>query len=101
VFHGFGGTAYEIQIDGHKAHNVYKMVIDGFSWAPASIFYVIAMLLLSSHLSHGVSSLFQTLGLATHRTDPLFKKLGHAFALLILVGNCSIPIAILVFGYGR
>jgi hypothetical protein len=77
------------------------MVIDGFSWAPAAIFYVIAMLLLSSHLSHGFSSLFQTLGLSTHRTEPLFKKLGHAFALLILVGNCSIPIAILVFGYGR
>jgi succinate dehydrogenase / fumarate reductase cytochrome b subunit len=52
-------------------------------------------------LSHGFSSLFQTLGLSTHRTEPLFKKLGHAFALLILVGNCSIPIAILVFGYGR
>ena len=86
---------------GHPVHNVYKMVIDGFSWAPAAIFYVIAMLLLSSHLSHGFSSLFQTLGLSTHRTEPLFKKLGHAFALLILVGNCSIPIAILVFGYGR
>ena len=33
--------------------------------------------------------------------NPLFKKLGYAFALLIVVGNCSIPIAILVFGYGR
>ncbi len=101
LWHGFGGAAYEIQIDGHKAHNVYKMVIDGFSWAPASIFYVIAMLLLSSHLSHGVSSLFQTLGLSTHRTEPLFKKLGYAFALLVVIGNCSIPISILVFGYGR
>jgi succinate dehydrogenase / fumarate reductase, cytochrome b subunit len=92
---------YSYDLDGTKVHNVYKMVIDGFSWWPASLFYVIAMLLLTSHLSHGVSSLFQTLGLSTHRTEPLFKKLGWAYAALILVGNCSIPLAILLFGYGR
>ena len=98
----YGDAAlYSYDLHGESVHNVYKMVIDGFSWAPASIFYIIAMLLLSSHLSHGVSSLFQTLGLSTHRTEPLFKKLGYAFALLIVVGNCSIPIAILFFGYGR
>ena len=97
----FGSAAYKTELHGETVHNVYKMVIDGFSWAPASIFYVIAMVLLSSHLSHGFSSLFQTLGVATDKTEPLFKKLGYAFAGLILVGNCSIPIAILVFGYGR
>lgn len=97
----YNSAAYKTTLHGEEVHNVYKMVIDGFSWAPAAIFYVIAMLLLGSHLSHGVSSLFQTLGLATHRTEPVFKKLGHAFALLIVIGNCSIPLAILVFGYGR
>lgn len=92
---------YSTMLHGEQVHNVYKMVIDGFSWWPASVFYIIAMVLLCSHLSHGVASIFQTLGLATHRTWPLFEKLGKAYALLILVGNCSIPIAILVFGYGR
>ncbi len=92
---------YSTELHGEQVHNVYKMVIDGFSWWPASAFYIVAMVLLCSHLSHGVASIFQTLGLATHRTWPLFQKLGVAFALLILVGNCSIPIAILVFGYGR
>ncbi len=92
---------YKTTLDGHTVHDVYRMVIAGFSWAPASIFYIIAMLLLSSHLSHGFSSLFQTLGVATDKSEPLFKKLGYAFAGLILVGNCSIPIAILFFHYGR
>ena len=101
AFHGFGTAKYETQIDGHKAHNVYQMVIDGFSWFPASAFYIIAMALLCSHLSHGVASLFQTLGLNTDKTAPLFKKLGWAYALLILIGNCSIPVAIYFFGYGR
>lgn len=98
---GFNGAAYKTELHGETVHNVYKMVIDGFSWAPASLFYIIAMVLLYSHLSHGVSSLFQTLGLTTHRTAPVFKALGHAYATLILVGNCSIPVAIWLFGYGR
>ncbi len=101
VGNDFGSGAYKVMIDGHQAQNVYKMVIDGFSSAPASIFYIIAMLLLSSHLSHGFSSLFQTLGVSTDKTEPLFKKLGYAFAGLILVGNCSIVLAIWLFGYGR
>ena len=98
----FGSKAYDIPLHGGETvHNVYKMVIDGFSWLPASIFYIIAMILLCSHLSHGVSSMFQTLGLATERTRPLFEKLGNAYAAIILIGNCSIPIAIYAFGYGR
>lgn len=97
----FGGKAYQTTLNGEHVHNVFKMVIDGFSWLPASAFYVIAMALLCSHLGHGVSSMFQTLGLATERTRPLFEKFGKAYAALILIGNCSIPIAVYVFHYGR
>lgn len=101
VGNDFGGAAYKTELRGETVHNVYKMVVDGFSSAPVSLFYVIAMVLLCSHLSHGVSSIFQTLGLSTDKTEPLLQKLALAFSALILVGNCSIPLAILVFGYGR
>lgn len=83
-------------LDGHEVHDVYKMVVQGFSWLPASAFYIFAMGLLCSHLSHGVSSMFQTLGLTTARTWPVFKGLGVAYALLIFVGNCSIPVAVML-----
>ena len=91
---------YETVIDGQKVHDVFKMVIAGFSWFPATAFYIIAMALLCSHLSHGVSSMFQTLGLNTEKTAPFYHKVGWAYALLILVGNCSIPVAIYFFHYG-
>jgi succinate dehydrogenase / fumarate reductase, cytochrome b subunit len=94
-------STYTTSLDGKTVHDVYRMVIVGFSWAPASIFYIIAMLLLCSHLSHGVASIPQTLGLGTHRTRPLFQAIGKAFALIVLIGNCSIPVAIWLFGYGR
>jgi succinate dehydrogenase / fumarate reductase, cytochrome b subunit len=94
-------STYMTVLNGEQVHDVFRMVIAGFSWAPASVFYIIAMVLLCSHLSHGVASIPQTLGLGTHRTRPLFKLLGKLFALIVLVGNCSIPLAIWLFGYGR
>jgi succinate dehydrogenase / fumarate reductase, cytochrome b subunit len=101
-FNQFNDPAkYSYDLHGETVHNVFRMVIDGFSSLPVSVFYIIAMLLLSSHLSHGVSSLFQTLGLGTSKTRPLFNLLGKAFAALILVGNCSIPVAIYFFHYGQ
>ncbi len=93
--------SYKTVLHGETVHDVYRMVIAGFSWAPASIFYLIAMALLSSHLSHGFSSLFQTLGISTDKTEPLFKKAGYAFAGLIFAGNAAIVLAIWFFGYGR
>jgi succinate dehydrogenase / fumarate reductase cytochrome b subunit len=92
---------YKFMLDGKEVHNAWKMVIDGFSWAPASIFYVIAMTLLASHLSHGVQAIFQTLGLRSKKTAALLNQLSTGYALFIWVGFVSIPIAILVFGFGR
>ena len=94
-------ASYKTTLHGETVHDVYRMVIAGFSWAPASIFYLIAMALLSSHLSHGFSSLFQTLGISTDKTEPLFKKAGYAFAGLIFAGNATIVLSIWLFGYGR
>lgn len=92
---------YKFMLDGKEVHNAWKMVIDGFSWAPASIFYIIAMTLLASHLSHGVQAIFQTLGLRSKKTAALLNQLSIGYALFIWVGFVSIPIAILVFGFGR
>lgn len=93
--------SYMTNLHGESVHDVYRMVITGFSWLPAVVFYIIAMALLCFHLSHGVSSLFQTLGIATDKSWPLFKSLGYLFAAVIFIGNCSIPIAIYFFHYGR
>ncbi len=91
---------YTTMLHGEKAQNCWQMVVDGFSWWPASAFYFIAMVLLCNHLAHGVSSMFQTLGLATAKNGPLIQKAGNCFALVVLIGNCSIPVAILC-GFGK
>jgi succinate dehydrogenase / fumarate reductase cytochrome b subunit len=99
----YNGTAYLTSLPGHEGdvHNVHKMIIDGFSHTGNTVFYIIAITILCSHLSHGFASVFQTLGLRSRKSDLLIERAGWAYALLIWVGFLSIPVAVLFFGYGR
>lgn len=81
--------------------NVWQMVVDGFTWWPATLVYVIGLSLLCSHLTHGVSSIFQTLGLRSAKSAPLIDKSALAFSGLLWAGFVSIPAAVFLFGYGR
>lgn len=76
-------------------HDVYRMMVTGFSNPVVSIFYIVSMGLLLLHLSHGVSSLFQSLGLRSRKTFGFFDKLAKGAALVLFLGNCSIPLSIL------
>ncbi|HMG36559.1 MAG TPA: succinate dehydrogenase cytochrome b subunit [Blastocatellia bacterium] len=77
-------------------HDVYRMTVIGFSDPVISGFYIISMGLLALHLSHGVGSLFQSLGLRTKRNLNGIIKFARLSALIIFIGNCSIPISVLV-----
>ncbi|MGA0900326.1 MAG: succinate dehydrogenase cytochrome b subunit [Luteolibacter sp.] len=88
---------YSYIIDGKEAHNAWLMVIHGFQWAPATLFYVVAMTLLCSHLIHGVGSIFQTLGWRTKKNAGLIKQISVGYSLVIWIGFISIPVAIFVF----
>ncbi|HKQ79735.1 MAG TPA: succinate dehydrogenase cytochrome b subunit [Blastocatellia bacterium] len=81
--------------DAEGRHDVYRMMVTGFSNPMVSIFYVISMGLLLLHLSHGVSSLFQSLGLRSKKTFGFFDKLAKISALALFIGNSLIPLAVL------
>lgn len=81
--------------DLNGQHDVYRMVINGFTNPYVSVFYIISMGLLCLHLSHGVSSMFQSLGIRRKSTVAAFNRFAQISALLIFIGNCSIPILIL------
>ena len=92
--HGFHDPEGPYQLaDGRL--DVYKMMVTAFGVWFNSGFYLLALGLLGSHLSHGVSSLFQTLGLTTPRNRPLFTAAGWIFAVVICGGFASIPVAVL------
>jgi succinate dehydrogenase / fumarate reductase cytochrome b subunit len=74
----------------------YEMVIVGFKSPLVVLFYVISMTLLCSHLSHGVASIFQTLGLRSKKAQGLIKQSSIAYSLVIWAGFISIPISVLL-----
>lgn len=89
------GQNFETLHDAQGRHDVYRMMILGFSNPVASAFYVVAVALLALHLNHGIMSMFQTLGLNSAKVRPLWEKGGPALAWLIFLGYASIPVAVL------
>ena len=81
--------------------DVYSMVVAGFSnfWIAAA--YIIAMVLLGIHIWHGISSMFRTLGITRPKYRSFWDGLGPVVATLIVIGEVSMPIAILAGLVGR
>jgi succinate dehydrogenase / fumarate reductase cytochrome b subunit len=87
-------------VDPQKRHDIFKMMVVGFGNVWVSAFYILGMTLLCLHLSHGLSSMFQTIGWKNRAYGPCLDKAARIVAWAIFVGYSSIPLAIL-FGYGR
>jgi succinate dehydrogenase / fumarate reductase cytochrome b subunit len=75
---------------------VYDNVVAGFSDPIAVGIYVLAMLFLGSHLLHGVWSMFQSLGFSHPKYTPKLRMLATVIAALIVIGNISIPLSVLL-----
>ncbi len=85
----------ETLADGTTRHDVYSMVVTSFQSPIVSLSYIVAMVLLCMHLAHGISSMFQSLGLNHPKYNGIFAKAGPVLATIIFLGNCAIPLSIL------
>ena len=83
-------------VDALGRHDVYSMVVRSFQHAPIALAYVAGMAFVCLHLSHGVASAFQTLGLTNERTLPVLSWSSRLFALAVFLGYSAIPVAILI-----
>lgn len=75
--------------------DVYANVVASFQTPAIAVAYLAAQLFLFFHLTHALSSAFQTLGWQHRRYTPLVEKAGVAYALLICVGNSALVLAVL------
>lgn len=82
--------------DSIGRHDVYRMLILGFSHPLVSLFYVVALFLLTTHLSHGFASVVQTLGINNRKIANLVSTGGQTLSWLIFAGYISIPVTILL-----
>jgi succinate dehydrogenase / fumarate reductase, cytochrome b subunit len=77
-------------------HDVYEMTRIGFSKWWVTLSYVVAQVVLWFHLSHGISSTFQTLGWNAPKYWSLIRSAGLLLATIIVTGNILIPTAVLL-----
>ena len=75
--------------------NVNDMMIAGFKVWWVSAFYIIATGLLCLHLTHGVSSMFQTLGLSNKNWRVRLDRIALVYGWVVFLGFASIPVAVL------
>ncbi len=76
-------------------HDAYGMAVAGFEQPLFTLVYVISMVILGLHLSHGLSSLFQSLGFRHGRYSACLEKAAPLFAWILAIGFISIPVAVL------
>jgi succinate dehydrogenase / fumarate reductase cytochrome b subunit len=83
--------------NGHPVmtFNVNDMMVAGFQVWWGSAFYIIATGLLCMHLTHGVSSMFQTMGLRNKDWRKRLDLLARGYGWVVFIGFAVIPLAVM------
>jgi len=84
------GPWYVEQATGHR--DLFRLVAEIYSNPLYAGFYVIAMGLIGMHLSHGISSAAQSLGLSNQRIARNLVLGGRVLAVLIAGGFAILPL---------
>jgi succinate dehydrogenase / fumarate reductase cytochrome b subunit len=74
--------------------NPYDNVIESFQRVPVAIAYIVANIALAIHIFHGAWSMFQSLGWNNPRFNIWRRYFAAAFAIVIGVGNVSMPLLV-------
>jgi succinate dehydrogenase / fumarate reductase cytochrome b subunit len=91
---GLGVQEATLVASGHEQYHAFENLVHGFRQPLVAIAYIVAMTLLSTHLYHGIWSMFQSVGINHTRLTPALQRLSHWLAILICLGFISIPISI-------
>jgi succinate dehydrogenase / fumarate reductase, cytochrome b subunit len=86
------GSIPTVVYDGIEYNDGYTVVAAVYSNILYVVFYVVSMIFLAFHLSHGFASAFQTLGLNHVKYSPLIKKIGLGFSIIVPALFALIPL---------
>jgi succinate dehydrogenase / fumarate reductase cytochrome b subunit len=73
---------------------VHNNFVTSLGRPAVAVFYVLANLALGVHLYHGAWSLFQSMGWNNRRINHWRRSFAIAFAVIVVVGNVSFPLAV-------
>lgn len=96
LLHLTTGTVHPSFEEGKVYHNLTTGLA-----GVAGLIYIVAMVMLSFHLWHGVWSLFQTLGLPEERYRSLGRRFATIFTVLVTLGFIAVPLAVMTGFYPK
>lgn len=76
--------------------DAYSMLVMGFQQPLIAGFYLLGQVLLAAHLSHGLYSMFQHLGLWGRRWTPWLQSASLVVGYGLCIAFASIPLAVLL-----
>ena len=88
------GNLPMVEYNGEQYKDLFSIVQFAFQEEWLVALYVLSMVFLGFHLSHGFSSAFQTLGLNHVKYSPAIKKIGLAFSIIVPALFASMPLYI-------
>lgn len=93
------GDTGTVMIDGQQTHDIKSLVLETFQNPLYAFGYAFTMLLLGTHLGHGIWSAFTSLTIKSKKTSAIFYSAGVVLAIILAVGFLFIPIYV-YFGGG-
>jgi len=91
------GTHYDTMVDGVKMRDLHKLVVEVFHQPGYVLWYVVSLLLLMFHLSHGAHSVFQSFGVLERKMQLGLKKFAWTYAVIVVLGFLSQPAYVFLF----
>lgn len=88
----FGEIIIYTTSDGKVVRDLYVLVYQFYGNIINVILYIVVMILLGFHLSHGFWSAFQSLGLNGIRFTPIIFTAGSVFAVIMAIGFIFLPL---------
>ena len=88
------GDVPMVNYEGEEYKDLYSVVQIAFQQLWMVVLYVIAMVFLAFHLSHGFASAFQSLGLNHAKYSPAIKTVGLVYCVLVPILFAAMPVYI-------
>ncbi|MGZ3743973.1 MAG: succinate dehydrogenase cytochrome b subunit [Pseudobdellovibrionaceae bacterium] len=91
------GTFYRTTVNGVVIRDLYKLMVEVFQQPGYVAWYLVSLIILGFHLSHGVGSVFQSFGWMNGRYQAKLKIISYLYAGIVALGFISQPVYIFLF----
>lgn len=86
------GPNYVVSYNGIEMRDLYRLVVEKFHDPLYVTSYCLVMILIGTHLYHGIKSMFQSLGINHPRYNCFIKYFGYLYAIIVATGFFAQPL---------